>query len=259
MAISGVPSSELIVSQLQKIHSTIRDSYDSTSRFYKFIQSVNNADVIRSFSAFLNEALKHTDSNYHPFDENHEFNIAIKALGDNPHLLEALFNQEKYKIVKGLFKQNIVLLQKLNISYQNHLNLSMLSQPSQLIAPMYSQQSSQKQKTDFVVNDQYISSLYSSENTFHKLGEQQREHFLVALLHLRKSRSPQLAQILISQNPDDLYCLLEFMETKLQFSMDDQRYYKDIAKLARSAISIQTSSVSEEVNEEPIFPSPHKF
>lgn len=250
MAISGVSSSEPIISQLQAIHATISDSYDRASRFYEFIKNYNNAASIRSFSAFLNEALKQIDSNYHPYDENHEFNIAIKALGDNPHFLAALFNQDKYESVKLLYKQNIVLLKKLDISYQNFLNLSKPLQPPQLIAPMYSQHSSQKQGTDFVVNDEYIRSLYFPENTFQQLGEQQREHFLAALLHLRRSESFHLAIVLGSQSTEDLKCFLEFIEPKLQFIMANQHHYSDIAELARTTISMRDSSDPECINDE---------
>jgi hypothetical protein len=249
MAISGVSSSEPIISELQAIHATINDSYDNASRFYKFIKNYNNAAGIRSFSAFLNEALKHIDSNYHPFDQNHEFNIAIKALGDNPHLLGALFNQDKYKSVKRLYKQNIVLLKKLDISYQNFLNLSIPLQPPQIIAPMYSHQSSQKQIADFVVNDEYIRSLYSDKNTFQQLGEQQREHFLAALLHLRKSTSCHLATLLGCQDNEDLNCFLDFIDHKLQLPSADQ-HYGDIAEVAKTTLQLRRSSDTEFINDE---------
>lgn len=254
----SVSSTNPLISRLQNIHSTLCDSFNTASQFYTFIKDYNNASGIRSFSVFLNQGLKAIDPNYYPLEQNHEFNIAIKALSDNPSLLEDLFNQKKYGIVKSLYNQNIVLLESLDLSYQNYLRKNApkpiqstlsISSSSQIIAPLYSHQSSQKQTDDFVMNDEYIYSLYSPENTFQKLDPQGREHFLEALLHLRKSTSHHLVTLLGSQDNQDLNCFLEFIDHKLKLPSVEQ-HYGDIAEVAKTTLGLRGSSDPEFINDE---------
>lgn len=253
MAIDGALSTRSLISRLQKIYMTLRDSVDIDSPFYTFIESYSDKKVIHAFSVSLQKTLIAADFRYDPSNVDHKFNQAIKSLDSDPALLEQLFDRSGYKKVKRCYIDYLDSLENLDRSYQRYLEKNS-PPPPQVITPLYSQQCAQNQPKPFVVNDIYLSTLFFPENTFQNLSGGAREHFLQALVYLIQSSSPYLIPLLSCQANEDLTHFLKFIALKSQEASSSNtvysNHYNDFNKLAETILTQRHNREPDDIENE---------